>query len=418
MNSAAVSDRHRAPGHGQALGNVRAVEFGGFAAGPCVGKHLADHGAEVIRVESRRALDGFRTNYPPFKDNRPGIERAGVFAMTNDNKLSVTLNLKSEGGVRLARRLVATADVVIENFTPGVMERLGLGYETLRADNRALVMLGTCNQGRTGPRAQQPGFGTHLTALSGFIEMTGWPDRDPSLLFGPYIDYIAVGYGACAVLAALDGARNTGEGCYVDLSQYEAGVQFIMPALLAYFADGIIAERVGNRHPTAAPHGVYPCRGDDRWVALSVHDDEEWDRLRLTLGDPPWASAPELNRAAGRKAKERELDRRVAAWTSGLTRDEAVARLRAVEVHAAPVNDMADLFSDPMLHEHGVWRPLAHPELGAHHAEGPPYVLSGTPAEIHSPAPLLGEHTRRVLDELLGLSSEEFQELEAEHVFD
>jgi crotonobetainyl-CoA:carnitine CoA-transferase CaiB-like acyl-CoA transferase len=248
--------------------------------------------------------------------------------------------------------------------------------------------------------------------------VTGWPDRDPSLLFGPYIDYIAVGYGACAVLAALDRVRQTGEGCHIDLSQFEAGVQCVVPALLGYFADGSIAERAGNQHPTAAPHGVYPCRGDDRWVALSVHDDEEWHRFQLALGDPPWASAPELERALGRKAHERELDRRVAAWTSGHTREQVVGMLRGARVYAAPVNDMADLFSDPMLRDHEVWRLLAHPELGAHHAEGPPYLLSETPAEIESPAPLLGEHTGRVFGELLGLSPEEFHELEAEHVFD
>lgn len=403
---------------GQALSGVRVIEFGGFAAGPCVGKHLGDHGAHVIRVESRQALDGFRTNYPPFKDDRPGLERAGLFALTNDNKLSVTLNLKTERGAGLARRLIATADVVIENFTPGVMERLGLGYEALRTDNAALVMLSTCNQGGTGPRARQPGFGTHLTALSGFIEVTGWPDRDPALLVGPYIDYIAVGYGACAVLAALDRRRRTGEGCHIDLSQYESGLQFVAPALLGFFADGRIAGRSGNSHPVAAPHGVYPCLGDERWVAISVHDDDEWERFRTALGEPAWALAPELGETAGRKANEEEIDRRVAAWTSGRSRERVVDTLRASGVHAAPVNDAGDLFGDRALRAHEFWRPLAHAELGAHHAEGPPYLLSETPAEIHSPAPLLGEHTQQVLSELLGLSPRELAELEAEHALE
>lgn len=398
----------------QALAGLRVVELGGFAAGPCVGKHLADHGAEVIRIESRHALDGFRTNYPPFKDNEPGPERAALFAMTNANKLSVTLNLKSAAGVALARRLLATADVVVENFTPGVVDRLGLGYETLRADNPGLVMLSTCNQGRTGPRSRQPGFGTQLTALSGFVHVTGWPDRDPSLLFGPYIDYIAVGYGACAILVALDRRRRTGEGCHIDLSQYETGVQFMAPALLDYFVTGRVADRCGNRHPTAAPHGVYPCLGEERWVALSVHDDAEWLRFRAVLGEPAWAADPALELAAGRKARQDELDGRVAAWTASLPREDAVARLRAAGVHVAPVNDMADLFADSELEAHGFWRPLDRPEVGTHHIEAPPYLLGETPADIHSPAPLVGQHTRQVLVELLGVPDDELARLEAE----
>ncbi len=412
-----MSDTPNDPAAVQALSEVRVVELGGFAAGPCVGKHLADHGAEVIRIESRVALDGFRTNYPPFKDNLPGIERSALFAFTNDNKLGVTLNLKTEPGVRLARRLIASADVVIENFTPGVMERLGLGYDVLASADESLVMLSTCNQGATGPRARQPGFGTQLTALSGFIEVTGWPDRDPSLLFGPYIDYIAAAYGACAVLAALDRRRRTGAGCHIDLSQYESGLLFVAPALLGYFADGRIAGRSGNRHPTAAPHGIYPCRGEQRWVAISVHDDDEWRRLRTALGDPPWAATPDLDSQAGRKANEEDLDGHLAAWTASRSRDAVVDALRGQVVHAAPVNDMADLFSDPQLAAHDFWRPLDHAEVGDHHAEGPPYRLSATPAVIESPAPLLGEHTHQVFAGLLGMTEEELAQLDAEGAF-
>ena len=402
----------------QALTGLRVVELGGFAAGPAVGKHLADHGAEVIRVESRHRLDGFRTNYPPFKDGRPGVERAGLFALTNDNKLSVTLNLKVNLGLQVARRLIAGADVLIENFTPGVMARLGLGDEELRAENPGLVMLSTCNHGQTGPHAGQGGFGTHLTALGGFIHLTGWPDRDPALLFGPYIDYIAVGYGACAVLAALDRRRRTGLGCYVDLSQYETGLQFVAPALLVYFATGRVAERCGNRHPACAPHGVYPCRGQERWVAISVHDDAEWERFRAALGDPPWARRPGFGTAEGRKASDVELDGNVAAWTRALDREQIVRRLRRASVHAAPVNDMGDLFSDPQLESRQLWRPLEHVELGRHHAEGPPYLLSETPARVHSPAPLLGEHNHRVFSDLLGLTEDEYAHCEADGAFE
>ncbi|MGH7760903.1 MAG: CoA transferase, partial [Candidatus Dormibacteraceae bacterium] len=221
-----------------ALGDIRVVELGGFAAGPMIGKHLADFGAEVIRIESGMHPDGFRGNYPPYLGNRPGPETSGMFAMTNNDKLGITLNLKSAAGLDLARRLIDRADLVIENFTPGAMARLGLGYEMLAESNPRLVMISTCNQGQSGPRAHRPGFGTHLSAQGGFVNLTGWPDREPSLLWGPYIDYIAVGYGLIAALAALELRDRTGTGTYVDISQLETGIQFLAPALLEYFATG------------------------------------------------------------------------------------------------------------------------------------------------------------------------------------
>jgi crotonobetainyl-CoA:carnitine CoA-transferase CaiB-like acyl-CoA transferase len=394
-----------------ALGGLRVVEFGGFAAGPAVGKHLADHGAEVIHVESRKRLDGFRGNYPPYKDNVAGVERAGMFAFTNNDKLSVTLNLKSPEGLAAARRMAARADVIIENFTPGTLARLDLGYEVLAASTPGLVMLSSCNQGQTGPHAGHAGFGTHLTSLSGFTHLTGWPDRAPSLLFGPYIDYVAVGFGTLLVMAGLDQRRRTGRGCHIDLSQYETGLQFMSSAVIDYHASGRIAGRDGNRDPAAAPHGIFPCRGEERWCAISVHDDVEWGRLRELL--PDWASAPQLQRAAGRKSKEAEVEARLGEWTREQDRDQLIGRLRAAVVHAAPVNDIADLHADPDLAAMGVWRPVDHPVIGRYMAEGPPYRLSETPAELVAAAPLLGEHNEHVLLELLGYSREEYERLEA-----
>ena len=401
-----------------ALAGLRVVEFGAFAAGPHVGKHLADHGAEVVHVESRRRLDGFRTNYEPFKDGVPGLERSAMFAMTHNDKLGVTLNLKGKAGVALAIRLVKRADVVIENFTPGTMARLGLAYGVLAEDHPGLVMLSTCNQGQTGPHATHPGFGTHLTAMSGFINLTGWPDRDPSLLWGPYIDYIAVAYGVIAVLAALEERRRTSHGAHIDLSQYESGLQFLAPLLLEYQETGRARERDGNRDPEAVPHGVYPCAGDERWCAISVHDDAEWARLGRALGDPEWARRPDLAQRAGRRRAEPEIDRGLATWTSRRTREEVVARLAAAQVHAAPVNDMRDVFHDPDLAAHRSWRLLTHPVIGAYHAPGPPYLLSETPAELERPAFLLGQHNREVFQGILGLSDAEYAEEEQAGAFE
>ena len=397
---------------------LRVVEFGGFAAGPVVGKHMANYGAEVIRVESRKALDGFRTHYPPYKDNIPGTERAGIFSFFNDGKRSVTLNLKTERGVGLARQLVAKADVVVENFTPGTISRLGLGYDLLSKANPGLVMLSTCNQGQFGPHAGHPGFGSHLTSLAGFTHLLGHPGETPPLLYGPYIDYIAVGFGTIAVLAALVRKRRTGQGAYIDVSQYETGVQFMTPALLDYLVNGRILSRNGNRHPTAAPHGVFPCRGHDRWVALSVEDDVEWQRFAEALGSPDWAAGPALATAKGRKASEDRLEAHVSAWTSQLELDDVANRLRAAHLRVYPVNSMAGLFSDPQLRHRQTWRPVEHPVQGIVHAEAPPFTLMSTPPRLERPAPCLGGDNTYVLGEILGLSTTQINDLASQGVLD
>ena len=235
---------------------------------------LADLGADVIKIEP--APDGDATR------QLPGFA-AGFFHAFNRNKRSLAVDLKAAEGRDLVHRLAATADVVLENFTPGTLERLGLSYPTLVERNVCLIMLSTCNQGQTGPRAAQAGFGSQLTALCGFNQLLGEPDRTPVLLYGPYIDLIAVAYGGAAVLAALDHRRRTGEGVSIDLSQYEAGLQFLSPALLEFSANGVITRRCGNRDAVAAPHGCYPCR-DDEWVVISCWDDDEYERLCRVIG--------------------------------------------------------------------------------------------------------------------------------------
>ncbi len=397
------------------LSGLHIVEFGGYGAGPAVGKALAEHGAEVVRIESTLRLDGFRTNYPPYTGNIPGIERAAMFAITNDNKMSVSLNLKTEKGRALAVRLIERAEVVVENFTPGAMDRLGLGHEAMLAHNPKLVTLSTCNQGRTGPQANRAGFGSHLTSLSGFTELTGWPDRQPALLWGPYIDYIAVAYGVVAVLAGLEQVRRTGAGCHIDLSQYETGVQWMAPALVRYFSNGEIMEREGNRDANAVPHGVFPCAGDQRWCAISVHDDAEWARFAAEVGEP-WAKEPELASVAGRRAQEDRLEELIAGWSSAQVRELLVERMRAAGVHVAPVNDMGDLYSDIQLSYRNAFQKVDHPVMGVHAVPGPPFILSETPGKVTSGAPMVGQHNEAVLCGILGLSADELEELGASDV--
>jgi benzylsuccinate CoA-transferase BbsF subunit len=388
-----------------------------YAAGPMVGKHLGEHGATVIRVESRSRPDGFRVHYPPYKDNIPGLERAGSFAIFNDCKLGITLNLKRPQGVQIARRLVAWADVLIENFVPGVMARNGLSYEAVRAVNPAIIYLSSCNMGQTGPKAGQRGFGSQLTSQSGFTFLAGEPGGEPMLLFGPYIDFVAVGFGLAAVLAALDYRRRTGRGQYIDLSQYEAGLQFLGPALLDYEVNGRVMTRQGNRSPEAAPHGAYPCRGEDRWCVIAVSTEDDWRAFCRAAGRPEWAEDARFGSLAARKAHEDELDALVAWWTSQRSPHEVMETLQAAGVSAGIVSRLSDLFSDPQLAHREIWRELPHPGLERFHYVAPPFVLSETPAELRR-SPLLGEHNEHVYREILGLSQEEVDALTADGVIE
>ncbi|MHB8631001.1 MAG: CaiB/BaiF CoA transferase family protein [Candidatus Limnocylindria bacterium] len=395
-----------------ALAGLRVVEMGFAAAGPLVGKYLANFGAEVIRLESRAAADVFRTTYPPFKDGVVEPDRAGMFAFYNDGKRSATLNLKHPKGVALARALIARADVFVESFTPGTVARLGLGIETLRADHPELVALSSCNQGQTGPHAFHPGYGSQLSALAGFVQLLGEPDSTPVLLYGPYIDYVAVGYGAIAVLAALERRKRTGIGCAIDLSQYEAGLQFLTPSILEFAANGRIPGRAGNADAVAAPHGVYRCAGDDRWVALSVWTDQEWQALRHLTGVVGPATA------AGRRAARAELDTAVGAWAITRDRDDAVAALRGAGVRAAPVLSISELFSDAQLAHRAMWPAVTHPVIGPMRVMAPPFRLSSTPSLQERAGPTVGADNDHVFGAILGLSLDERRTLERDGVFE
>jgi benzylsuccinate CoA-transferase BbsF subunit len=400
-----------------ALEGIRAVEFAAFAAGPLVGKHLGEHGAEVIRVESQASPDGFRVHYPPFKDNKPGLERGGSYALFNDQVLNVTLDLKQPRAVPLARQLASKADIVIENFAPGVIDRLGLGYAQLRPVKPDLIMLSSCNQGQTGRRAGQRGFGSQLTSMSGFTHLTGYgPGQAPMLLYGPYVDFIAVGFGLAAVLAALDYRQRTGKGQHIDLSQYEAGIQFITPAILDAQINGRVHEPQGNRDPNAVPHGVYPCEGEDAWCAIAIFNDEEWAGFCGSAEQPDWARDERFRTAADRKTNEDALDRLIADWTIRLKAHAVMERLQSGGVCAGIVQSVPDLFSCPQLLHRKQWVKLDHPEFGSYEHEAPPFILSETPAELRRSSPLLGEHNDYVFERIVGLSREEIRNLKDEGV--
>ena len=385
----------------QVFEGINVVEFAAIAAGPVIGKHLADHGARVVHVESHERPDGFRVNYPPYKDNKPGINRSGAFGICNNNKYGVTVNLKTQEGIEVAKKLIAWADLIVENFTPGTLKKLGLGYEEMVEVKPDIILLSTCNQGQSGPHALHPGFGSHLSSLCGFTYMTGYPDRLPYILYGPYVDHIGVGYGVIAAVAALEHRRRTGEGQFIDLAQYEAGVQFMIPALLDYSINHRVVERDGNRHGFAAPHNTYPCKGDDRWCVISVFNDQEWKDLCQCMGRDELILDPRFKTIPARKKHEDEVDREVAKWTSQLTAEEIFKKLQENGVKAGIVQTIADLFADPQLKHRGFWAPVDHPEIGRCHAEGPPFALSKTPFKIDRPAPMIGEHNELVFNKFL-----------------
>ncbi|MFQ5660302.1 MAG: CoA transferase [Gammaproteobacteria bacterium] len=393
---------------GDALYGVKVVEFGGYAAGPQIGKILANFGASVVHVESPNRPDGFRLEYPPFKDGKPGLNRGGCFAYFNDSKYAVTLDVKKTGGLELARRLMEWADVVIENMRPGAMARLGLGYDTFAKTHPDLVMLSTCNMGQTGPRAHTPGFGSQLSALAGFSHLTGMADGPPMLLYGPYIDFIASNFGAAAVLAALEKSRRTGTGCWIDLSQYETGLFFLGGALLDYHNRGVVAKRAGNFDPVAVPHGAYRCR-DDRWLTLSCWSDDEFNALITVMGHRELADDPRFTDESARKDNEEVLNDILEGWCRVRDAHETACDLQNAGVHACPVNTIADIFSDPQLRQLRVWRWRRHPLMGKQVYLFSPYDLSETPGDVTAAAPLFGGDNDVVFQDFLGLSDEEYE---------
>jgi crotonobetainyl-CoA:carnitine CoA-transferase CaiB-like acyl-CoA transferase len=401
----------------QALEGVKIVEFGGYAAGPHVGKMLANFGATVVHVESMSRPDGFRMQYPPYKDDKPGINSGGCFTYFNDSKYGVTIDLKNAEGRKLARRLADWCDVVIENMRPGVIDRLGLGFQELRKSNPGLIMLSTCNMGQTGPRADTPGFGSQLSALAGFCGLTGEKDGPPMLLYGPYIDYVASTLGATAVLAALERRQRTGNGAYLDVSQYECGLLFLAGPLLEYHRSGRVAERAANDDPDAAPHGAYACLGEG-WIALSCWSNEEFVRLCSAIGRLDLAKDPALATLAGRKSGAALIHDALSAWARDRDAHEAAQLLQSAGVCAHAVNSIADLFTDPQLVSRRHWRRRRHPVIGDQAYCFPAFELSETPGDITASGPVLGADNERVYRDFLGLSEEEFNACRANGAMD
>ncbi len=389
----------------QALKGIKVADFGWAIAGPFTSKLLANHGAEVIKIESHNRADSTRTS-APFKDGKPGINQSAMFTAFNSSKYSLALDLNHPRAGEVTRKLIEWADVVIENFTPGTMARWGLGYESLVKMKPDIIMASTSLLGQTGPLARHPGLGSLQVGLSGVTSLTGWPDRAPVQPYGAYPDHIVPPFMCAAVIAALDYRRKTGKGQYIELSQHETTVYFIAPVVLDYVVNSTIQIRAGNRSPYAAPHGVYPCKGNDRWCTIAVFTNDEWEAFCQVVREP-WTEYPKFATLLGRKENEDELDKLVAKWTSQFLPEEIMRLMQEAGVAAGIVEDCEDLCNDPQLKHRGHYRLLNHAEIGAQIYQSPPFILPKTPAKLQ-PAPCLGQDTEYICTKLLDFSDEEF----------
>lgn len=395
---------------GGVFAGLRIVEFGAGAAAPLATRYFADQGATVVKIESRQRPDFLRT----LRDDGTGkLDASLFFACLNPNKLSAGLNMKDPRAVGLAKRLIGWGDLVIENFAPGVMQKWGLGYETIKNECPGLIMVSTCLWGQTGPERAYPGFGGQGSALAGFNYLTGWPDREPLGPFGTITDSISPRFAVVAIAAALLHRARTGQGAFIDVSQVETGVYGLSEWLLGYAASGQSFGRVGNRSPHAAPHGVFPCAGADRWIAIAVHDDAEWRSLVGVLGAPAWATAAALASRDGRLRAVDEIERQLAAWTASQDAAALAARLQDAGVDAHLVADMQDLLADPQLAHRGHFTELTHPVVGRYVVEAMGMRFSDAPMQFTRPAPCLAADSEHVYRDLLGMSQAEYDELSA-----
>lgn len=391
---------------GRPLEGFRILDFCWIGAGALVTKTLAELGASVYRVESRTHPDNLRLS-PPFRPGTEGIESSGYFASRNSSKRSIAIDMSTDEGRALARRLAERVDMVSSNFRPGIMERWGMGYEQLRETNPRVLSLTMPMQGADGPHSRFIGFGSTIAALSGLVALSGVPGRAPVGTGTHFPDHVPnPGHALVAVLAAIRHLRRTGEGQQIELSQLESTVNVLGPAIVEVGL-GQSPQLVGNRVTDAAPHAVYQCR-DGAWVVICCRTEEHWRALRDTLGI---AADEATETLAARKLHESTVDDLVAAAVARLDRQAVLGRLDAAAVPNAPVNSSRDIVEEKVLWDRGFWREIEHPVIGRIPINRSPFRLVDGPQVAVTRPPLLGEDTDAVLGEELGLGRSELDRL-------
>ena len=395
---------------------IRVLDLSKIWAGPYGTRLLADMGAEVIKIEGPGSWDMTRAlSLLPPDIERP-YNKAGYFMEYNRNKYACSLDLSRPKGRELGLRLLALSDVVIENYRADVLDSLGFTYDMLCSVKRDIILVSMPSHGLWGPDAHRIAYGTQMEQLAGLVSLTGYADGPPQRSSIAYGDPVAGVMAAAATIAALLHRRWTGRGQHVELAQWEAFLPVLGEFFVGYTMTKQTPPRLGNRHPSMSPHGVYRCAGDDSWVAIAVGSDAAFASLCQVIGRPELAQDERFADVVSRHRHQDVLDEIVSAWTRERAHREAAAQLQAAGVPAMPVLTIPELMADPHLTERGFWEEVAHREAGTWTMDGPPWRFARTPAHVRLPAPCFAEHNDYVLRDLLGLSEGEVAELEREGI--
>lgn len=402
------------------LEGIRIADFTWVWAGPYCNLQLAHLGADVIRIETTTRPCITRM-LPPWPDNKfDGLNRSGYFNQYNQGKRSITLNFKAPGAIDVAKKLIAVSDVVVNNFAAGVMEAMGFGYEVCNQLRPNIIMISLSGYGDTGPYREYVAYGPAQVPLSGLSALTGYRDWPPMHAGFSYADPNAGVHGAFAILTALYHRAKTGQGQYIDMSQWECAMDLLPEGLLEYTMNGREPVRNGNRDPWMAPHGIFQCQDlpekildmtIDMWVSIVAADDGEWSRLARAIGKPELADDPRFSSLAARKKNEDELEAIITQWTSSRSAAECTDILQKADVAAFVCSTNKDVAEDRHLKARDYFVTLEHPEVGVRQHCGIPWQMSRTPCKVKAPAPLIGQHNEEVLGSVLGYSAAEIAEL-------
>ena len=408
---------------GLPLEGIRVIDAGEVLAGAHGATLLADMGAEVIKIEAIQRYQSVRGGIGGmngYADNDPGEHPWNRYAGHNDinrNKMDITLNLNDPRGIKLFKSLVAVSDIVIENFRTGVMAKFGLDYPDLTKVNPQIIVVSLPGFGRTGPYATYASMGTSNDGASGHTALRGYIGDDASKASGiVHVDGIAALNGAVAAIIALYYRLRTGKGQHVDVAQVEAMMPHLADAILDYTMNGRVQQPMGNRLMGYAPHGCYPCEGEDQWVTIAVTNDAEWDALIRLMGEPEWIKDRKFSDSLNRWKNQDEIDRYVGQWTREYEKNEIAEILQKAGIAAGPVMNPKDLYEDPHLRERGFFETVTHREAGTHPYPGLAWKMSKTPGHVWKPGPCLGEHNEYILGDILGVTRDELAELENDQV--
>lgn len=400
------------------LKGVRITDFTWLGAGPMTTRFLAEFGAEVIRIESQKRPDLCRLA-GPFKDKINGINRSGYFNNRNPEKKSILLNMRHPSALEIVTKLIEKSDIVINNFTLGIMDKWGLGYEAVKKIKHTIIYVDMLLQGSSGPHKNYRGFGATMNALVGFNHLSGFPDALPYGSGTNYPDHVPnPTHAAFAIMAALRHLRKTGEGQYIELSQTETALNAIPIAIMEYANNGVDQTRNGNHHANAAPHGVYETNDKLKWIAIAIMSDDEWSTFRQIIGKPDWAENKEYNTVQGRLANKEYIDQEIEKYTIKQDREMLFQKLRRGGVRAGIVYNNHEAVIDPQLNTRNQWTYIDHPETGYSLYDAMPIKMSKTPARLERPAPLLGEHTKEVMKKIVGMSDDAYREYASNGLFD